>query len=249
MIVDGLNPDSKAPSGHRHNSRLSFELYAGDKTFIVDPGTYLYTPDPEKRNLFRSTAYHNTVVVDQEEQNRISPKALFQTGTEARVKLNRFQSTAEYDILDLVHTGYERLENPVVHRRQILFDKKENYWIIRDILEGSGSHRYDLYFHFTPLNIQQDQDSTLIVKTGCTGTNLAIIPLETEGVTLEITSGWISPGYGLKQEAPVVKYTRHGQATVIFCNILYPYTGKPDTKSILEKAGKHDLNRIFGGEQ
>src|SRR5262249_27827770 len=47
---------------HSHNDVLSFELFAYDKSFIVDPGTYVYTPEPASRNLFRSTAYHNTVV-------------------------------------------------------------------------------------------------------------------------------------------------------------------------------------------
>jgi hypothetical protein len=248
MIVDGLNPDTKAPSGHFHNSRLSFELYAGDKTFIVDPGTYLYTPAPEMRNLFRSTAYHNTVVVDGEEQNRIDPKTLFQTGQEARVKLNKFSSNHDYDILDLVHTGYERLLNPVIHRRQICFDKKENYWIVRDIFEGKGSHHYDLYLHFKPLEIIADKEHHLVVKTDCSGANLAVIPLVTDGLELKITHGWVSPGYGLKQQARVVKYSRDGQPSVIFCNILYPYRDRIDVQSVIEKVNKINLTALFGGE-
>jgi hypothetical protein len=40
---------------HKHNDLLSFELFAGDKAFIVDPGTYVYTRDANWRNVFRST--------------------------------------------------------------------------------------------------------------------------------------------------------------------------------------------------
>jgi len=69
VIIDCIPNNPKAPTGHVHNSRLSFELYAGDTTFIVDPGTYVYTADYKMRNLFRSTAYHNTVVIDGQEMN------------------------------------------------------------------------------------------------------------------------------------------------------------------------------------
>ena len=41
MIIDCVPADSKAPSGHKHNSRLSFELFAGDKSFIIDPSAYI----------------------------------------------------------------------------------------------------------------------------------------------------------------------------------------------------------------
>jgi hypothetical protein len=47
MLIDCVPADQKSPSGHKHNSRLSFELFAGDKSFIIDPGSYLYTADKE----------------------------------------------------------------------------------------------------------------------------------------------------------------------------------------------------------
>lgn len=55
--------------GHAHNDQLSFELSVDGFPFIIDPGTFLYTPIPEKRNLFRSTAMHNTLAVAGKEQN------------------------------------------------------------------------------------------------------------------------------------------------------------------------------------
>ena len=97
MIIDCVPADPKSPSGHRHNSRLSFELFAGDKSFIIDPGAYVYTADKEMRNLFRSTKYHNTVVVDGEEQNRFGEDELFAMNLDAAVKMNRWVVTENYD--------------------------------------------------------------------------------------------------------------------------------------------------------
>jgi hypothetical protein len=55
--------------GHAHNDQLSFELCVDGVALVTDPGTYLYTPFPERRNEMRSTAAHNTIVVAGLEQN------------------------------------------------------------------------------------------------------------------------------------------------------------------------------------
>lgn len=112
MIIDCVPADPKAPSGHKHNSRLSFELFDFDKSFIIDPGAYIYTADKEMRNLFRSTNYHNTVVVDGEEQNRFDEDELFTMGLDAIVTVNKWLVTENYDFLDTEHNGYVALKNP-----------------------------------------------------------------------------------------------------------------------------------------
>jgi hypothetical protein len=45
--------------GHAHNDQLSFELTVDGETQFPDPGTYLYTPVPERRNEYRSARAHN----------------------------------------------------------------------------------------------------------------------------------------------------------------------------------------------
>ncbi len=68
LISAGAN-GQKGNGGHAHNDKLSFELSVDDKDLVVDPGTYLYTPLPDMRNFFRSTKVHNTLIVDDQEQN------------------------------------------------------------------------------------------------------------------------------------------------------------------------------------
>lgn len=61
------------------------------------------------RNLFRSTRYHNTVMVDGEEQNIFDKDNLFGMQLDAAVKVNRWLITENYDLLDAEHNGYARL--------------------------------------------------------------------------------------------------------------------------------------------
>lgn len=241
MIVDCTPCNLKAPSGHRHNSRLSFELYAGDKSFIIDPGAYIYTASPQWRNLFRSTAYHNTIVVDGQEQNNLNREDMFWLGYEAKVKANRWETNKEYDFLDVQHKGYERLKNPVIHRRQITFNKKEGFWTIKDILTGQGNHTFDIYFHFAPMEVIADKIDNLAVFTNYkNGMNLLIKPQPIKGLNLAIQEGWISYSYGTKQKAPVVKYSLTAEVPVSFTFLVYPFKGiLPNADIILERQVKN----------
>lgn len=248
LMTDCVPAAPKTPSGHKHNSRLSFELFAYDKSFIIDPGAYIYTANKEMRNLFRSTKYHNTVVIDGEEQNRFDEDELFRMECDALVRVNKWETTEKYDFLDAEHTGYERLKNPVTHRRQICFDKTEGYWIVKDVLVGRGEHQFDLYFHFAPLEIEFDQEFPLVVRTKTKGANLVIIPLETEGVRVEIEEGWVSYQYGVKVKAPIVKYSRKSYTPTSFCNIAYPYTGEIDINKLIEKMRALAALKLLGVE-
>ena len=217
LIADCLPADFRAPLAHRHNSRLSFELFAHDKSFIIDPGAYIYTADKEMRNLFRSTKYHNTVVVDGEEQNRFNEESPFDMGLDAAVKVNRWETTNEYDLLQTEHNGYNRLARPVIHRREIHFDKTNDCWTIKDILSGEGEHRFDLYFHFAPMDLHVEG---LEIRTNTVGANISLTPLNKDGLNLEIEGGWISPSYGRKVEAPIARYSKVGRAPTEFVTLI-----------------------------
>lgn len=48
--------------GHSHADQLSITLDVGGRALVVDPGTGVYTADPEMRNFLRSAAVHSTIV-------------------------------------------------------------------------------------------------------------------------------------------------------------------------------------------
>ncbi len=59
----------KDSGGHSHNDKLSYEFYLDGKDIVRDPGTYLYTPLPDRRNEFRSIKAHSVPIVENIEQN------------------------------------------------------------------------------------------------------------------------------------------------------------------------------------
>ncbi len=44
--------------GHDHNDQLSIELFYNNRNIITDPGTFLYTAEPNIRNTYRSNRSH-----------------------------------------------------------------------------------------------------------------------------------------------------------------------------------------------
>jgi hypothetical protein len=136
------------PASHRHNDALSIEVSACGRAFIVDPGSYVYTADLRERHLFRSTSYHSTVQIDDIEQNTIQEDAPFVSGAEARARVSFWESTPDRDRVIAEHSGYERLAEPVKHRRAITFHKPDRWWLVEDEIIGRGEHKVASRFHF-----------------------------------------------------------------------------------------------------
>jgi len=166
---------------HGHNDALSIEVCIGDRAFIVDPGSYVYTADLVQRHLFRSTAYHSTVKIDGEEQNAIIESVPFVIGNEARPRMIEWTSTSELDRIVAEHEGYLRLPSPVTHRRTITFYKDERYWLIEDEFLGEGEHECEIRFHFAPGLEVRIEGNRAMAMDSRSPESLSITSLDVEG--------------------------------------------------------------------
>ena len=238
---------------HKHNDVLSFELCVQGTTFIVDPGTYLYTPDPAARNLFRSTAYHNTVQVDGEEINGFDPSDLFSMRDTACPRVNLWESNSRYDYLEAEHHGFCRLPDPIIHKRRIYFDKENALWLIKDELTRERrdqrainvEHAFSQHFHFAPMTVRfRDMPFDMparvygiieekfgLGRSDCSlvfaveadpgnGQVLMLVPVLATGLERGITAGWVSPSYGVRQQAPIVQFEKR-DGTAEFLTLLF----------------------------
>lgn len=68
LVVDAGQPGPKYIPGHAHCDAMSYELFCDGKPVVVNCGTYAY--QCKERSFFRSTAAHNTVMVDGTEQSQ-----------------------------------------------------------------------------------------------------------------------------------------------------------------------------------
>jgi len=124
---------------------------------LVDPGTFTYTGDAESRQWFRSSFAHNTVSIDG--QSSSQPGDPFSWRTIAQCTPSRWLTTHRFDYVEGTHNGYQRLPDPVTHRRSVLF-LKNDYWVVRDQVLSEMLHVADVRFHFAPDLLPHLNDST-----------------------------------------------------------------------------------------
>jgi hypothetical protein len=186
---------------HGHNDALSIEVSACDCAFIVDPGSYLYTADLQERHLFRSTAYHSTLQVDDSEQNTTYKAVPFVIGDEAHPRVLRWESNDSRDLLVAEHDGYKRLSNPVTHRRTVTFDKQARFWLVEDELFGSGEHSIAVRFHFNSgLELSLTEDRMAVAYDKITSSCLFVSSFDSPHEP-ELEASFVSSDYGAKQES------------------------------------------------
>ncbi|HKP88299.1 MAG TPA: alginate lyase family protein, partial [Blastocatellia bacterium] len=228
-IIDCGDHGLQGRGSHAHSDALSIEVFAYGRTFLRDPGTFVYTASNRWRNVFRSTAYHNTVRVDGKEISPIDESQLFALGPNVSPRVNRWESDGERDVLDAEHHAYLRLSQPVTHRRIITFDKREGFWIIEDLFEGEGAHQIEFFFNFdSGLEVKIEGDNRAVVRDEHAA--LQIIPASENTFETKITSRWVSPSYGTRLASSGIMYRLY--ANVPFKNVflIVPYRAGEEEK-------------------
>ncbi len=154
--------------GHGHNDALAFELVLCGEHLVSDSGAYLYTADYQARNRFRSTASHNTPMVDGEEINRfIRPDYLWNLHDDARPELLEWESGDAEDRFRGRHRGYARLDSPVIPTRSITLRHADHRLTVRDDFAGRGEHLFEIPLLLTKdTTIGRTADGTVQLQRG-----------------------------------------------------------------------------------
>jgi uncharacterized heparinase superfamily protein len=196
LVVTNGMVGTRGFGNHKHNDLLSFEYHPAGIPLIVDPGSYVYTSNPLDRNIFRSTAYHNALMVDGVEQNEINPEWIFRVFEKAFPETLEHRMTGEAFVYHGRHIGYTRLEHPVVHERRFELIYANGTLSITDRIEGNGPHELRCHFHLAPaVGVKLEHDgASLFQKPSGVHWRLSI------PVTVQICSSlaWYSPSYGVR---------------------------------------------------
>ncbi|MEQ1485347.1 alginate lyase family protein [Methyloglobulus sp.] len=224
-----------APLGfgsHGHYDALNFEMAAYGHSLVVDPGRFTYSEISEDginwRKYFKGSSAHNTVVVDGLDQ--MPYRCGRPVDPEPEVRLKQFVSTTGFDFL---HGQVISHQYPVVHERMIFFMLPE-YWIVTDQLKAEGKHNYDLYFHLA----SRAQDQTSLASNDMChivrSPNFLIAQPKDSDTKVTVEQGYVSPEYGIKHKAPIIRFSKQQVSTTAFHTVVYPYRDVEPTLQVTE---------------
>jgi len=185
-------------AGHGHADALSVQLACDGRLWLTDPGTCVYVG--AQRERFRGTPAHNTVTVDGLHQ--ADPKGPFSWGALPQVEVTRWIAGDGFDLFEGRHSGYGRLPEPVIHRRWV-FRLNSEFWLVRDVLEGSGAHDLESFWHFAAGANVAENEGRIVASEG--SETLSLLPLLSESWKYVVEPGAYSPVYGECVPAPVVR--------------------------------------------
>jgi hypothetical protein len=195
-----------------HADQLHLDLWWQGLNLALDAGTFQYNAAPPWDNALASTAVHNTIMVDGQEQMTRAGRFLWLDWAQAEIIGRRSNPAGKLVQVDAGHDGYARLG--VRHWRRL--NATADGWMITDdilpigIEKSTVQHTVRLHWlipdwpwelHNNTLTLSTPQGP---VKLTISGANLVLIragEVITGSGQAQPTWGWYSPTYGVKQPA------------------------------------------------
>ena len=136
LLIDIGNIGPDYIPGHAHSDTFNFVLYYNGQPLLVDTGISTYEKN-EKRQLQRTTAAHNTVEVNEQDQSEVWDG--FRVAQRAKSTIMQ----EDENTITASHDGYQNMN--VTHQRT--FQVENNRINIEDNLSKSASSKAFLHFH------------------------------------------------------------------------------------------------------
>jgi hypothetical protein len=135
VFVDASTVGLKGRGGHGHNDCLSFELMLMGQWLLAEGGCSVYSSDPARRREERSTALHNTPIINGLEQNDLVGLWFVRERTHPHV--DHWTDSVDITSLGAGHDGYVSRAGTRIERR-ILLEHAQHRVVITDVVSSSS---------------------------------------------------------------------------------------------------------------
>ena len=134
-------------AGHSHADTLSITARSGAREMLIDPGTFTYVADPQLRNLFRGTGFHNTIRINGLAQ--ADPAGPFRWANKPDTRVNEWKNVDGRTYLDAICSYRE-----FTHRRRLLCIEDEWLFVLDEVIGRLGEHRIEQFWHLADRNVR-----------------------------------------------------------------------------------------------
>jgi hypothetical protein len=232
---------------HCHMDKLSVVMWAYGRLVLLDPGRGVYDDTP-LANYAADTFSHSTVVVDNRPQRRKwstpDPSQMpYKPVTDTRWRTSSIGDHAYGVYADAYgmpgpsqpypywegSNFYSGWGHPATHHRRIVFRPPDLFAVADTLVSRDGqAHAYDLRWQVSTTQSRTDPESKITVTLDEGMPNLALIPLETEGLEVSTASAQMEPEilgwsyYEKPEPTTTLRHVRRGGGTVQFVTLLLP---------------------------
>ncbi|MCL4524465.1 MAG: heparinase II/III family protein, partial [Acidobacteria bacterium] len=216
MAIDA-GPLGGGTGGHSHADTLGLHLAVDGQECLGDAGTYRYVTASGDRNAFRGSAAHNVLLVDGKDHAELGGPFSWRSRPNVQVEL--WVAGESFDLLAAGHDGYARLPKPVRHLRSVFYLRNQ-FWLVRDIVLGSGAHDLEINWHLAP-GMQPETTGANRFRAEASG-RAAIVFLVPDGHGWQpsLETGWYSPAYGRKVQSPMLRFRQRAQLPAEFATMI-----------------------------
>ena len=200
QIIIDAGPLGAGSGGHGHADALSICVSNENGPVLIDSGTFEYVGDGADRSGYRGTSAHNTITVDGRSQPE--PRGPFAWSHHPKSVAEKWINGDQFNFFAGNQDAYTKLSPPVLHRR-FVFSLKQSFWLVRDLIDGSGERKLESYWHLAP-EFTASSGGRFVHPGG------SALDLMTPGGSTwssQIEAGAWSPAYGESQPAPVLHFS------------------------------------------
>ena len=231
--------------GHAHSDLLSFEYSLGNHRVLVNSGTHGYARSPY-RDHCRSTAAHNTVRINGQEQ--LEHWSTFRVGRRIHGAASKWDAS-----VPSLRASHQTIQGPR-HERSVTWDAR-GWWRIVDAVSGRGALAVESFLHLHPDCAVAPLDTKLPVRLSAAyrvsagGAAVTLLVAGGERVALVRASegnpqGWYFPRFGSALPAAAVVLEAQGSDALRLGAALVPGNGNPaDAAADLIQALTEDRER------
>ena len=180
-------------TAHGHGDILSFEWTINAERIVVDAGVFEYNIG-ERRTYSRSSAAHNTVTLDGEDQCEFW--SAFRMARRAKVQLKEYSFEKDKFLLSGIHNGYRYMKGGPKHERT--YTVQHGFIQVTDVVHGGDGQDVEgrLLLHPECTVIHDGEDLVINRKSSC-------VRLKTHA-DVQLTEGRWFPDFGVEYRCPQI---------------------------------------------
>lgn len=222
---------------------LHLDVWWRGHNVLVDTGSFLYNGPSKWHSYFYGTGGHNTVRINGANQMPHIRKFKCLYPTQAtlgsfRPDVSNLSPGLAMAAVSGTHSGYQR-EFGTTHQRTVLFDGRET-WIVLDDILGGDWPTAELFWHGGEFPYHARHNG-FALETPAGEFHLSVFTGEGQPLEVEIAcgeeappAGWISRYYAVKQPIPRIRAVQKATLPSRFISVLSPSSVTRVARSLTE---------------